>query len=67
MAKHSMTSYARNSATGSTVSPTSKPVLSEVEGPKTYVVSHPLPPSRISWLRQQSKHVAAVSSRRLGD
>ena len=35
--------------------------------PKTYVVSHPLPPSRISWLRQQSRHVAAVSNRRLGN
>ena len=35
--------------------------------PKTYIVSHPLPPSRISWLRQQSKHVAAVSNRRLGE
>lgn len=32
-----------------------------VEGPKTYAVSHPLSPSRISWLRQQSKHVAEVS------
>ena len=33
----------------------------------TYLVSHPLPPSRISWLRQQSRHVAAVSNRRLGE
>ena len=59
MAKHSTTSGKPSSATESTVSPKSKP--------KTYVVSHPLPPSGISWLRQQSKHVAAVSSRRLGD
>ena len=35
--------------------------------PKSYPISHPLPPSRISWLRQQSRHVAAVSNRRLGD
>ena len=35
--------------------------------PATYPVSHPLPPSRISWLRQQSRHVAAVSNRRLGE
>ena len=33
--------------------------------PSSYVVSHPLPPSRISWLRRQSKHVGEVSSRRL--
>ena len=33
----------------------------------THVVSYPLPPSRISWLRQQSRHVAAVARRRLGE
>lgn len=38
--------------------------LTEVE-PKTYVVSYPLPPSRVSWLRQQSRHVPEVSNRRL--
>lgn len=45
-----------------------KPVarLEPIE-PKTYPVNHPLPPSRISWLRQQSRHVAAVSNRRLAD
>ncbi len=35
--------------------------------PKTYVVSDPLPPSRISWLRRQSKRVAEASTQRLGN
>ena len=57
MAKHLTTSGKANSATGSTASRKSKP--------STYVVNTPLPPSRISWLRQQSKHVAEVSRQRL--
>jgi predicted Zn-dependent protease len=55
MAKRSTGSGKTSSATASTVSPSSKA--------KTYVVSHPLTPSRISWLRQQSRHVAEVSNR----
>lgn len=57
MAKRPTTSGEPSSGTDSTASPKSRP--------RTYVVSHPLPPSRISWLRQQSKRVAAVSTRRL--
>jgi len=57
MAKHSTSSGKTSSA--STASSKSKP--------KSYVVSHPLTPSRISWLKQQSKRVAAVSKRRLAE
>lgn len=53
MAKRSTKSGKLNLGTGSTVSRTSKP--------KTYAVSHPLTPSRISWLRLQSRRVAAAS------
>lgn len=65
MAKPSTASGKPSSATESTPSRSPKPVLSFDEGPKTYVVSHPLPPLGISWLRQQSKHVAEVSKSRL--
>ena len=58
MEKHSTDSGETSSGTDSTASRKSKP--------KTYVVSNPLPPSRISWLKRQSKHVAEVSKRRLG-
>jgi len=57
MAKNSTSSGGTNSAMDSTASRKSKL--------KTYVVNNPLPPSRISWLRQQSKHVAEVSNLRL--
>ncbi len=59
MVKNSIGSGNLSSATGSTALRKSKP--------SSYVVSNPLPPSRISWLRQQSKLVAAISNRRLGD
>ena len=39
----------------STASPSSNPKFS--------VVNHPLTPSQIEWLRQQSRHVAEVSKR----
>lgn len=57
MANSSIDSGESNSATGSTASPTSKA--------SSYVVSNPLPTSRVFWLRQQSKRVAAVSRQRL--
>jgi len=57
MASHSNSSGKTNSVTESTASRKSKP--------KTYVVNQPVTPSRISWLKQQSKHVAAVSIQRL--
>jgi hypothetical protein len=57
MAKHSTSSGKSSSATASTA-------LRKSKG-KSYVVNHPLTPSRISWLRQQSKHVGEVSRRRL--
>ena len=48
------TDFGRHSSdTASIASPKSKPL--------SYVVSNPLPESRISWLREQSRHVAAVS------
>lgn len=59
MAKNSTNSGGPSSCMGSTVSLKSKP--------SSYVVSHPLPASRISWLRQQSKHVAAVSHQRFSE
>ena len=56
MAKTSNSSGKLSSAMPSTVSPTSKG--------KSLVVSHPLTPSEIGWLRQQSRRVAAASSQR---
>ena len=57
MAKNSTSSGGTNSVTDSTASRKSKL--------KTYVVNTPLSPSRISWLRQQSKRVVEVSNLRL--
>lgn len=59
MANRLICSGAASSDTGSTPARKSKP--------SSYVVSQPLSRSRISWLRQQSKHVAAVSRLRLAE
>jgi len=59
MTTNSTSSGESLSGMGSTVSPKSKP--------SSYVVSNPLPASRILWLRQQSKLVAAVALRRFGE
>ena len=56
MAKPSISSGKTSSVMASTVSPTSKD--------KSFVVSHPLTPSEIAWLKQQSKRVAVASSQR---
>lgn len=56
MERPSKSSGTRGSATVSTASLKSKG--------KTFVVSNPLTPSQIDWLRQQSKSVAAASSLR---
>jgi hypothetical protein len=57
MAKNSTSTGGTNSVVHSTASRKSKL--------KSYVVNNPLSPSRISWLRQQSKRVAEVSILRL--
>lgn len=56
MGKPSNSSGRNSLATGSSASPTSRG--------KSLVVSRPLTPSRVAWLKQQSKRVAEVSSQR---
>ena len=56
MAKHLKTSGKIVSVTDSSASPNSKVGF--------YVVSKPLTRSEVDWLKQQSKHMAVVSSQR---
>jgi hypothetical protein len=59
MAKDTTNSDKPNSDTG--------PIFSPASTPSSYVVNNPLSASRIAWLRQQSKHVAAVRRQRLSE